>query len=422
MKLVFLSAMYLLPFHEALNIIFKDSFASAWKQIIVIIFLTWSFRNLYLNSQLSGIFAYLTLSLSLLVLSGFFLSVGVEFILLSGVIYYSFYSFVFSTKSFVVMGFDRLFLRHVPIVATIGALGLFLDYSTSIFDFIPRGSYYDSIDLFEMEELKRASFLFGVSTLVYMTQSLGFVILIYNAKYLVRFKIVWRIVFLLLAFIVISSVFVTGGRAQLLLSLILIVGVLWKLYSLRFLSIILFLSCFLVIFFSGLDFDREADVPSESYVLQQTDLLFDRIMNPIEAGDDSNSVRLNAWSDGLYNIVDGENSFFGNGFGTGYPSAPSATKSKHFENTFFQSWSEGGFLAFSIRIIPFALVFFVWFSRRLDCLTWLLCFWMFTVFVYFNSAPIGSAFHNQFYLYSVVAIIIIKSGLVGSYTLVYNED
>ena len=99
MKLLFLLSLYLLPFHEALNILFKGTLASAWKQMIVMIFLIWSFKHLQLNVRLSQVFSYLIFSLFLLLLSGALLGVEIEFVLLSGIIYYSFCSFIFSSKS-----------------------------------------------------------------------------------------------------------------------------------------------------------------------------------------------------------------------------------------------------------------------------------------------------------------------------------
>jgi hypothetical protein len=290
--------------------------------------------------------------------------------------------------------------KVVLVVLLISCFGLMLDYFTDFLLAIPRAEQVIDIETSEIY-LRRASFFFGASTLVFPFLSFGFITALnlrarLSPTYL---AFVWIIVTLGL-FLTISRAAIVAWCLLNLLMMVVFFG--HSVSAKRFLRTVGLV--LVILFVVGDDLD--------SYLLQ-SDVAVKRISDPFNLEDESNSHRVNRWRLGLSLFTFQPEFFLGHGLGSTMGQVPDVMPvHTHYESSFFQALHEGGVVGLWVRYFPAILAFWLFFRRRWrrrEVGLQLYAAWLFVyIFVVF-LAPTAGAYHNQLLYYYVCGVIISNS-------------
>lgn len=281
------------------------------------------------------------------------------------------------------------------------SLGLIFDYFTDAFQGLPRAEASNDLENLGLGSLRRASFLFGASTLVYPFLSFCFIGFLVSSASLNRAKV---IVYWLLTSIAMG---VTLSRAGILcwfaLSALMVLSLQGRLFTGRM---------FIILGFAIVVFDILIESVA-SLIFLQPDLVLERFSNPLAETDSSNSARFNLWLDGLKLFQARPELFVGFGLGSTMSQIPDGMPvASHYESSLFQSMHEGGLVGLFIRYCPagYAAVQLLKHPSALKSLkirlyaSWLVLFLIIT-----TAAPTAGAYHNQLAYFYVCGLLISRA-------------
>lgn len=280
------------------------------------------------------------------------------------------------------------------------SIGLIADYFTDFLLGFQRAENNDLDDLL-LGHLRRASFLFGASTLVFPFLSFCFVASI------VYYKKLSKLAIGLLWLVVTAGLLVTISRAAIaawtVLSILLLIAWLSQRVSVtRLLKIMVSIGLiFIVSFFVFPNF------------LLQADLFTDLLSDPFSAEEKSNSHRLQRWSFGLKLFSFSPEMVLGHGLGSTMGQISDAMPiHTHYESSFFQAMHEGGVFGLLIRYLPALVAYYMFLKSKyarsqLDLKMY--AAWLFTYLFVIFVAPTAGAFHNQLVYFYVCGLLIYRS-------------
>ena len=283
----------------------------------------------------------------------------------------------------------------------VASVGLLIDYFSDALQGIPRAEMSNDLEDLSLGHLRRASFLFGASTLVYPFLSFCFVaIIVYYRKLgAPRIGLLWLLVTL--------GLFVTLSRAAIVAWAILTIflGIVWisqrmsigRVFKIMVsIGLILFVATFLM--------------PNISL---QSDLAIERLSDPFSSEDNSNQVRIEYWLLGLKLFNFSPELIFGYGLGSTMGQIPDKMPVfTHYESSFFQAMHEGGLFGLLIRYLPAVVAYWMFLKnknarRRLDLKMY--AAWLFVYLFVIFLAPTAGAFHNQLVYFYVCGLLIYRS-------------
>jgi hypothetical protein len=402
---------FLFPNHDLFNFLFSGSLFVIWKQALsaalIGLSLHWAIksteggpaerikRRLIIYLSIAGIF-FVVYS-SLIGISILRSSYGLlSYIGLLGFLYFS---------SLISRDQDRYTLYKIAaIISAICSVGLILDFSSSIFSFLPRSIDFSDEYIERHEIFKRVSFLFGASTIVAQFQAFGLMAaaLTYSRhKSTVRFS-----TFLFTALLIVSSSFLTGSRTAFfsLMVFFVILFVLVTKGSIGSIHRILTIIGVMIIALANVD------IPYVSIAVENWDR-YSSVFSSIDAGNEGRFAR---WQQGFSLMTNVSPEWFlGNGLGTTLGMiSDGSTTSTHFESSVFQAFFEGGFGLILVRYLTSLVAIFIFFTRskQRTIEEWALLFFLFLHFASTATAPTFGAYHIQM-------VYFLASGLLISLSL-----
>lgn len=281
------------------------------------------------------------------------------------------------------------------------SIGLLLDYFTDVLQGIPRAEASNDLEDLALGHLRRASFLFGASTLVYPFLSFCFVatIVYYRNLGARRIGLLWLLVTM--------GLLVTLSRAAIVAWAIMtiLLGTLWMSHRIstgRVLKVMA--SIGLILLFAAFLMED---------IFLQSDLAISRLSDPFSSEDKSNQDRVEKWLLGLKLFSLSPELIFGNGLGSTMNQIPDGMPVfMHYESSFFQAMHEGGLFGLLIRYLPAVVAGWMFLKNKsarcqLDLkmyIAWLLVY-LFVTFL----APTAGAFHNQLVYFYVCGLLIFRS-------------
>ena len=401
-----LASIILLPNHDIFNFLFQGSPLVVWKQFLSVILLGATVSYMFFGISGGEIGLPRRLIASLLVATLFFgafsiiLGLGMLRVAYGAIGYIGFvggiaFSHVILKKNY--------FLDILNVFFWLGlfcSVGVIFDYYTPYFDFLPRSGGVGIEEQAANDYLRRASFLFGTSTIVY--PFLSFCV-ISSAMQFLRFHVlIYFLRFLLLAMIAIGAMYLTGSRAGFFLMLTLFGGVLFFVSQAFSNKIKLFFAFFAVFVFPlVIYFALE--------VFNQGEMA-DRYSSTFTSDSEGNDHRFYVWQLGMQLFGDfGLVSIIGKGLGSSLGMIDDGyAYTSHFESSIFQSFSEGGVIGLFLRFFPILVMIFVGLYRRrsLAPVEKILFFWVILYFLSVSTSPTAGAYHTQFVYFLVCGLLL----------------
>lgn len=405
-----------LPNHDIFNFLFQGTPLVVWKQLMGILLIILSFvciESTRINdrglSRIRLLQRLLFIIILILAIASFFNGLSLMRISYGAIAYLGFAG---------ALGFSHLcliknkFFQTLNLFFYVGlfcSIGITMDYFFPILDFLPRASDAGLEDQILFGYLRRASFLFGASTIVYPFLSFSIVAI---SIILSQDKTNKNIIkFFLLTFLSILAIYLTGSRSNLILILVFLTLIF--LFTFSFLSLqkkIIFVAPLIAL---PLFFDLLFGF------VYQSESLTDRYLDAFSPDAAGNDNRFIVWQKGLdlFNNF-GANFIVGNGIGStlgmindGFP------YTGHYESSFFQSFSEGGIFGIILRYLPF---FFAAVTLLLKNYAWspiekIIFLWLVTYVFSVSVSPTAGAYHTQF-VYFFACGIALQMSLVNKVT------
>lgn len=392
--------MPLLPNHDLFNYIYSGTPLVAWKQFLAFVLLLFAFDwALRINPTNRAdavkkklLLAYLSLG-TMFVIYAYVLGLSSYRIFYGMMSYSGLAGFIYFSSLVDNEGARIKIYRAMALLTIIGSAGLFIDYYTDLFSFLPRsrGLALEYFDLHDAE--RRAAFLYGASTLVFPFQAFGLL----SMSFICARKASWVgfISYNVFAVIVIIGIYLTGSRAAFYL-MILAYMVGYRVVSrgvnigAKYLIVTgVLTSGFLLGFLSGYDFSGLGALPDGS----------DRYIEVVSGQDEGNSHRFLRWSQGLELMVNISFEWFlGHGVGTTIGGVSDGVKtSTHYESSVLQAFYEGGFVLIIYRYLAaiVAIGVYVFHTRYRIREATALALYICLVGVNTAVAPTFGAYHTQ---------------------------
>ncbi len=292
--------------------------------------------------------------------------------------------------------FDQgTFLRAGRTIFWIGvfsSFGLLVDFSTNLFVELPRAEFVEN-GLREFVSIRRSSFLFGASTLVFPFISFAYVL----GTNLLRLNLVKRfLLFILFSLAILSTLSKSAILGWFLLHSILMLKIITKK---KILPRIVLITGAIGLIILGVGILEP---------LQINEDLASRLSFSTNAGDGGNSHRIMRWTQALEYMGEGRHIVFGNGLGTTNGQYNTSDYiHTHYESSFFRAYYEGG-IAYVFAIYGTLILGLVSFRRStiFSSLRFNVKSWLFVYTLVISVAPISNSFHHMFISSFAVAIIL----------------
>lgn len=396
-----------LPNHDIVNWLVSNTYFSIWKQVLALIsaaltILILSKKRSLRNNNTKNlrllllVLLFMAITLSLVAFLYGFSSYRITYGVISYIGFIGALGFITTSMT---LGKILLTLRLSALLGIISSFGLIIDYSTGYLDFLPKSQEMTAFEQLDSNDLRRASFLFGASTIIF--PFISFTIFSSIILFIKSQKKHDGIYLLTLVFLSPIAIFLTGSRSQLILvifflciSLFIIIK---KLLKLRFI-LLFFISSVILIQFTIKEFMQ----------INQSTMLSERYLNSFNQTDD----RVLLWKDSVALLYRPE-SIFGIGIGSSLGMVKDGhVETSHYESSFFQALSEGGYLGILLRFLPLILgLLFLLKSRKTNkIIRKLMILWFITYFISVFTAPTAAAYHTQ-YVYFIMVALAIKNKL-----------
>jgi hypothetical protein len=360
------------------NYVFSETVLSGWKQAVIVIlficcpmFIKWNLTVFYL-------FYFVLCLLPLLLLTSI-----IHGMLLSVVIFNIFFYvswvpfFIWAARG------GRHYLTEKAGVFMMGflvfcAIGLVIDWSTDFFSFLMiRDELIDNFYLEFHDISKRAVFLFTATTLV-MPVIGGIIVIV-----LLQEMSYWRNVVCGLVSLVV--IFTTATTNSILIGGALAIGLALEQRS-RFLLLAVIAGIVMFLVF-----------PSLSGYYKEIDMQLAIATKDAEAeGGRANVGRFQAWDEAFNDIADFDvfEHVFGSGLGSTNGNLNTDIRHTHGESSFLQAYLEGGLVALTLRLLPFAVAL-TFFLHHESSNKKLILSYVAAIFVACAVAPIFGSFPSQ---------------------------
>ncbi|MEI6267751.1 MAG: O-antigen ligase family protein [Methylococcaceae bacterium] len=404
-------SLIILPNHDIFNWFFAGTLLIIWKQLLAVTLGILSINLLcdartvknrgtkHIRSILFVLAFTIFISVILSLIQGLS-SIRVMYAVLAYIGMFGGTSFAVATMS---LGRTLLVLRIVSILGIISMTGLIIDYYTEWFDFLPRSGDIGLEEQILKGYLRRACFLFGASTTIF--PFISFSILSSSILYLRHYARTDKNYFITQLFLAPIALFFTASRAQFLL-LGLFMALVLLIISKKFFKIqiviVLFITLLLSLFGASM-------LTNET---TQTSELTERYKYSLNSDQEGNDTRYQSWQDGIELFSDYSlQSLIGIGLGSSMGMINDEKEStRHYESSFFQAYSEAGYLGLILRYYPglIALTFLLKYhcNTRHQMIKRIFIAWFVLYFASISTSPTASAYHTQFIYFIAVAFAI----------------
>jgi len=397
----------ILPNHDIINWLVSGTPLLLWKQILSLILLTLALRLIFKKKSLQNkdlnsirkiflLILFVTAFLSATALAQQLSIIRISYALIA---YIGFIGGVAVSISIINLKSVLSFLKITSILGIFLSLGIIFDYFTGYLDFLPRASDDNDI-VTQLSEgyLRRASFLFGTSTVVLPFLNFCFLAstIMLNSK-----KESSNYYFIALVLMPIS-IYLTGSRSQLILTMISVIFSITISYKNIFLRknilfMILTIFSFLVVFLSYIN---------TSY---QSELLVERYLDTFNSDASGNDVRYEQWNKAIKLFTDQDiEIIIGSGIGSSMGMINDGYSNiDHYESSFFQAYAEAGYFGLFIRYFPLITSLYYLFKSGIkNRINLIFIAWFLIYFLSIFSAPTASAYHTQYVFFLMVGFSI----------------
>lgn len=398
-----------LPIHDIFNWFFLGTPLIVWKQILALTLFVFFAKHLYAKysyappgrTAIKSLLAIVLISTIVSTASSLIQGMSAHRILYAIIAYCGFIGALgYAQSVYTLRKFNSVY-ELVAIMALICCCGLIMDYFTGYLDFLPRASDIGIDEQLHGDHLRRASFLFGTSTIALPYISFGIVASLFLRQD--RTRIIHALYAPILLCVAPFAIFLTGSRSQLYLLLLL--------YFFLFLIFFRSLLSPKVIIYGAAVVIALSNLNSINFVSYgQISTLLERYETGYEANAESNDVRFDGWGKGARLITDFDiNSITGIGIGSSLGMVNDGHRiTGHYESSFFQSFSEAGIFGLIIRYAPFVYAVFLLLTVKNKTTKHLLLgAWFIVYFLSVFSAPTAGAYHTQFVYFFATGLTIL---------------
>ena len=404
-----LLCLIVLPIHDIFNWIFSSTPLIIWKQILAFILFAFFTKHLFAKHNYALPERAAIRSLMIIVLTSTIVAtvfsliqgMSVQRIVYAIIAYCGFIGAIGFAQSIHTLRKFHLVCEMAAIMALVCCCGLIMDYFTGYLDFLPRDSGIGIEEQLHGDHLRRASFLFGTSTVALPYISFGIVASLFLCQDCAR-----RIHALyapILLCVAPFAIFLTGSRSQLFLLLLL--------YFFLFMIFFKSLLSMKTVIYVAVGVMALSSLNSIKFVnYGQIPNLLERFEAGYEANAEGNDVRFEGWGKGARLIDDfGINSITGIGIGSSLGMVNDGHRiTGHYESSFFQSFSEAGIFGLIIRYASFVYAVFLLLTvKKKTAMHLSLVAWFIVYFISVFSAPTASAYHTQFVYYFATGLTIL---------------
>jgi O-antigen ligase len=406
----------LLPNHDILNWLFQGTPLIIWKQLLALFLAILSIKVLSVKRSIVNrgtgnirlLVFVLIFTITVLILTSFIQGMSLHRVAYAVIAYIGFIGALGFAVAAMTLGKTTSLLRLAVILGLISSVGLIIDSFTGFFNFLPRTSDAENLDIgrqIAFGYIKRASFLFGAPNAIF--PFISFTLLASAILYVKKLKKSDVIYFISLLILTLPAFFYTGSRSQFMLILVLFSGIIIIL-TMDFLRTKSFL-LLILIFISVAVFFTAKYIESD----YQSLVLLEKYQNPFDENADGNYHRFQRWNEGtdLFKNFD-FHSLVGVGIGKSLGMVNDGDESiTHYESSLFQAFSEGGYLGLILRYFPmfYGLVKLVKYKAnrpKEKQIKKLFILWLCVYFASLFAAPIAAAYYTQMIYFIVIAFCI----------------